>query len=55
MKEASGQFTFENVLTREQLHYFDRHGIIQFKAFVDKGAVAGFLREIREVENYFFK
>jgi len=53
MKEASGQFTFENVLTREQLHYFDRHGIIQFKAFVDKGAVAGFLREIREVENYF--
>lgn len=54
-KEAIGKFGFGKALTKEQLHCFDKHGVIQFKGFVDKATVAEFLREIGEVERYFLK
>jgi phytanoyl-CoA hydroxylase len=46
------KFDFGSGLTREQLDYFDNHGVIQFRGFIDRATVANLLREIRAVERY---
>lgn len=51
-KKAPRHFSFENTLTDEQLRYFNEHGIIQFKGFVDKATVAVFLQEVQDTERY---
>jgi len=50
--KAPRQFHFERSLTTEQLRYFDEHGIIQFKGFVDKATVALLLEEVGQTERY---
>src|SRR4051812_46568391 len=50
--KASGQFHFENSLTAEQVRYFDEHGIIQFKRFIDPATVAILLQEVSQTERY---
>jgi len=50
--KAVRAFRFEGELTTEQRHYFAEHGIIQFKGFIDAGAVRLLLREVRGVERY---
>src|SRR6187399_2515239 len=53
MKSATVQFKLENnSLTHEQLRYFDKHGIIQFKGFIDKDTVAAVLQEVKQVERH---
>jgi len=53
MKSATGQFKLENnSLTHEQLRYFDKHGIIQFKGFIEKDTVAAVLQEVQQVERH---
>ncbi|HVU55419.1 MAG TPA: phytanoyl-CoA dioxygenase family protein [Puia sp.] len=46
------QFHFENELTAEQKRYFDQHGVIQFKGFIDKATVGIFLQEVAQVERF---
>ena len=50
MKSIS-PFHFENNLTAEQRLFFQQHGIIQFKNFVEKETVAVFLKEIQNVQH----
>jgi phytanoyl-CoA hydroxylase len=49
------EFYFSGTLTLEQQDFFDRHGIIQFKKFVDPSTVALFLKETENVQNYLLK
>jgi phytanoyl-CoA hydroxylase len=49
------EFYFSGPLTLEQQDFFDRHGIIQFKKFVDPSTVALFLKETENVQNYLLK
>jgi phytanoyl-CoA hydroxylase len=46
------KFDFGARLTREHLNYFDKHGVIQFRGFIDRATVASLLREIRAVEQH---
>lgn len=46
------KFEFGAGLTREHLDYFDKHGVIHFRGFIDRATVAGLLRETRAVEQY---
>jgi phytanoyl-CoA hydroxylase len=48
----SRQFHFEDKITDSQLRYFNEHGIIQFKKFIDKRTLATFLAEIKSAELY---
>ena len=51
--KRTGHFQFPGKkLTREQLDYFDKHGVIHLRGFIDRATVAGLLREIRAVEQY---
>ena len=50
--KATRKFNFGTTLTSDQLEYFQKHGIIQFSAFIDKATVAGLLQEIRATERY---
>ena len=43
-------FYFRDSITNEQLEFFNKHGIIQFKNFVDKTTVSSFLKEVGEVQ-----
>jgi phytanoyl-CoA hydroxylase len=52
LNKLTKKFRFDTRLTREQLDYFEKHGIIQFRGFVDKPIVADLLREIRATERY---
>lgn len=38
-------------LTKEQLDYFEKYGVIQFKNFINKETVALFLSELKNVES----
>jgi phytanoyl-CoA hydroxylase len=49
---STGQFSFGNHLTTDQLRHFNEHGVIQFKSFVDKDTVATLLREVGQTERY---
>ncbi|MDO6432840.1 phytanoyl-CoA dioxygenase family protein [Flavitalea sp. BT771] len=51
-KKATGGFYFGDTLTHEQTRYFDRHGIIQFKSFIDKATVKLLLDEIAGTQRY---
>src|SRR6185312_6312816 len=52
MKKVNNQiFEFGKDLTQEQIDFFNKHGILQFKNFIDKPTVALFLSEIKRVEN----
>ena len=50
-KAAQPVFRFEGTITQEQQRYFHKHGIIQFKGFVDKATVARFIRETEQVQD----
>lgn len=43
-------FHFGDSLTSEQVNFFNKHGILQFRNFVDKPTLALFLQEIKKVE-----
>jgi ectoine hydroxylase-related dioxygenase (phytanoyl-CoA dioxygenase family) len=45
-------FHFGQSLTSEQKDVFQKHGVIQFKHFADKGTVQQFLSEIQQVEDH---
>jgi phytanoyl-CoA hydroxylase len=45
-------FRLEGKLTSEQLAFFDKYGIIQFRNFVDKSTVLAFLQEIERVQHF---
>ncbi|WP_343306211.1 phytanoyl-CoA dioxygenase family protein [Chitinophaga niabensis] len=44
-------FRFEGTITNPQLQYFRKHGIIQFKNFVDRNTVQRFIRETENVQD----
>ncbi len=44
-------FTLSERLTEEQLAFFERHGFIHFKNFVNKETVQLFLQEIKRIES----
>jgi phytanoyl-CoA hydroxylase len=50
--KATRQFRFDTSLTSEQLDHFQKYGIIQFRAFVDRAIVGDFLKEIRAAERH---
>ena len=43
-------FTLGSSLTTEQLEYFDKYGVIQFKQFINKETVALYLQELQKIE-----
>ncbi len=43
-------FRLEHELTPEQVSFFNKYGIIQFKQFIDKATVSAFLGEIERVQ-----
>jgi phytanoyl-CoA hydroxylase len=43
-------FQLGSQLTTEQLEYFEKYGVIQFKNFVNKETVALFLAELKKIE-----
>jgi ectoine hydroxylase-related dioxygenase (phytanoyl-CoA dioxygenase family) len=51
-KKANGRFIFGHSLTHEQIRYFGRHGIIQFKSFIDRSTVKLLLQEVAETQRY---
>lgn len=51
-EKLTKHFTLGAQLTPEQLNYFDKNGIIQFRRFVDRIAVVDLLMELRAVEDY---
>lgn len=52
MKKADQPvFRFEGHITSEQLQYFNKYGIIQFKQFIDKDTVRRFIRETDSVQH----
>lgn len=44
-------FRFEGTITNPQLQYFRKHGIIQFKNFIDRNTVQRFIRETENVQS----
>ena len=44
-------FRFEGTITNPQLQYFRKHGIIQFKNFVDRNTVQRFIHETENVQD----
>jgi len=44
-------FYFSGTLSREQLDFFDKYGIIQFKKFIDPSTVSLFLKETEKVQS----
>jgi phytanoyl-CoA hydroxylase len=44
-------FQFGSQPTHEQIDFFNKHGILQFKGFIDKYTVGLFLQEIKQVED----
>lgn len=46
-------YRFGNTLTAEQIQFFKKNGILQFKQFIDRDKVQLFLQEIKKVEAYF--
>ena len=50
-KAAHAAFRFEGTITPAQQQYFNKHGIIQFRNFVDKATVARFIRETEQVQD----
>lgn len=51
-KKATGKFIFGHSLTHEQIRYFDKHGIIQFKSFIDRSTVKQLLEEVAATQRY---
>src|ERR1700728_3269990 len=45
-------FRFNNTITEEQLFFFNRYGIIQFKNFIDKATIGEYISEIENVQEY---
>ncbi len=45
-------FHFNGTITSEQLNFFNKHGVILFKTFVDCDTVASFIREAGEVQRH---
>src|SRR5215510_7515362 len=45
-------FYWNHSITSEQIGYFNRYGIIQFKNFINKETVASFLNEINKVQRF---
>ena len=43
-------FHFGDTVTTEQKNFFHKHGILQFRKFIDKATVAAFIDEINKVE-----
>jgi ectoine hydroxylase-related dioxygenase (phytanoyl-CoA dioxygenase family) len=48
-------FHFDQSITNEQLNYFDKHGIIQFKKFIDRDTVLSFIDEVENVQQYLIR
>jgi len=51
-KVAQGVFYLDKSLTETHLQHFRKHGIIQFKHFIDKPTLRLFLREIKAVQTH---
>src|SRR5882757_1843541 len=51
-KVIPGPFHLGQNLTATHLQYFHKHGIIQFKNFIDKDTLGLFLREIKGAEQH---
>jgi phytanoyl-CoA hydroxylase len=51
-KVIPGIFQFTQNLNHTQIQYFQQHGVIQFKNFIDKDTIALFLREIKNAERH---
>lgn len=43
-------FAFQDALTAEQIAFFNTHGVLQFKNFIDKEKLQLFLQEVQRVE-----
>jgi len=45
-------FRFEERITKEQLGFFHKYGVIQFKNFIDKSTVKELISEVEKVQTY---
>src|ERR1700722_4227734 len=45
-------FHLEDKLNTEQINFFKKYGVVQFKNFIDKETVSSFLKEISHVQNF---
>jgi len=52
---AQPVFRLDQSISDEQLAYFEKHGIIQFKNFISKETVALFINEVNEVQQYLLR
>lgn len=43
-------YQFKNAITEEQLHFFNTHGVLHFKSFVNTETVKNFLQEINNIQ-----
>jgi len=51
-KKTQGIYSATDNLTQSHIQYFQTHGIIQFKNFIDQDTVSLFLGEIKRVETH---
>jgi hypothetical protein len=45
-------FTLEEAVTTEQIDYFNKYGILQFKNFIPQNTVRNFIQEIERVQHF---
>ena len=50
MKKWNCNYTLENKLTDEQLDFFDKHGVIIFRNFLNQEKVQLYLSELTRLE-----
>ncbi len=50
MKKWNSNFELGDGLTQEQLEFFDEHGVIVFRNFIDREKVATYIQELQRLE-----
>jgi ectoine hydroxylase-related dioxygenase (phytanoyl-CoA dioxygenase family) len=50
MKKWDSNFQLGDTVTREQLDFFDKHGVIVFRNFISKEKVAVYINELKRLE-----
>ncbi len=48
-------FHLEKKVTDEQLNYFSKYGIIQFKNFIDRETISSFIHEVNSVQQFLIR
>lgn len=51
MKKWESNFQLGDTVTQEQIEFFDKHGVIVFRNFIDREKVALYLSELKRLEN----